>query len=65
MSWSDFFPFLRARRRRHPPPSSEPLRYGSDKRRRDRDLDEGGGPVEPNNPKGLSGGAAAALEFDD
>ncbi len=34
-------------------------------RRRRKDLDEGGVPVEPNKPKNLSGGAAAALEFDD
>ena len=32
---------------------------------RRRDLDDGGVPVEPNKPKNLSGGAAAALEFDD
>jgi len=30
-----------------------------------KDLDEGGVPVEPNRPKGLSGGAAAALDFED
>ena len=35
------------------------------RKRRDRDKDEGGVPVEPNKPKNLSGGAAAALEFDD
>jgi len=29
------------------------------------DLDEGGVPVEPDKPKNLSGGAAAALEFDE
>jgi hypothetical protein len=62
MAWSKFLPFLRARRRQHPPPFSEPLRYGG---KRPRDLDEGGVLVEPNKPKGLSGGAAAALEFDD
>jgi hypothetical protein len=34
--------------------------------RRDRDLDDGGVPVEPGRPRDLSGGAAAAaLEFDD
>ena len=33
--------------------------------RRPKDLDEGGVPVEPNRPKNLSGGAAAALEFED
>jgi hypothetical protein len=30
-----------------------------------REHDEGGVPVEPNRPDTLSGGAAAALEFDD
>jgi hypothetical protein len=35
------------------------------RRRRRKDLDEGGVPVEPNKPNNLSGGAAAALEFDD
>lgn len=35
------------------------------RRRRRKDLDEGGVPVEPDKPKNLSGGAAAALEFDD
>ncbi|MGI8610713.1 MAG: hypothetical protein ACR2KH_00320 [Sphingomicrobium sp.] len=35
------------------------------RRRRRKDLDDGGVPVEPNKPKNLSGGAAAALEFDD
>jgi hypothetical protein len=33
--------------------------------RRPKNLDEGGVPVEPNKPKNLSGGAAAALEFED
>jgi hypothetical protein len=33
--------------------------------RRNRDLDDGGVPVEPDRPRDLSGGAAAALEFDD
>ena len=41
-----------------------------ERRRRNRrggrkDLDDGGVPVEPNRPKNLSGGAAAALEFED
>ncbi len=31
----------------------------------DKDKDDGGVPVEPNKPNTLSGGAAAALEFDD
>ncbi len=35
------------------------------RQRRPKDLDEGGVPVEPNKPNNLSGGAAAALEFDD
>ncbi len=35
------------------------------RRGRRKDLDDGGVPVEPNKPKNLSGGAAAALEFDD
>ena len=30
-----------------------------------RDPDDGGVPVEPNKPRGLEGGAAAPLEFDD
>jgi len=30
-----------------------------------RGLDDGGIPVDPNKPLNLSGGAAAALEFDD
>ncbi len=33
--------------------------------RGDRDKDDGGVPVEPDSPKNLSGGAAAALEFDE
>lgn len=35
------------------------------KRRRGKDLDGGGVPVEPDSPKNLSGGAAAQLEFDE
>jgi hypothetical protein len=35
------------------------------RRRKDKDPDHGGVPVEPNRPNTLSGGAAAALEFDD
>ena len=42
-----------------------PPNFGKRRRRRDRDKDEGGVPVEPNKPKNLSGGAAAALEFDE
>ena len=38
---------------------------GRSRKKRDRDLDEGGVPVEPNKPKNLTGGAAAALEFDE
>jgi len=33
--------------------------------KRGRDLDDGGVPVEPNKPRNLEGGAAAALEFDE
>jgi len=35
------------------------------RRRRRKDLDDGGVPVEPNKPNKLSGGAAAALEYED
>ncbi len=35
------------------------------RRGKDKDLDRGGVPVEPNRPSTLSGGAAAALEFDE
>ena len=35
------------------------------RKKRGPDLEDGGVPVEPNRPKGLSGGAEAALEFDD
>lgn len=35
------------------------------RKKRGPDLEEGGVPVEPNRPKDMSGGAAAALEFDD
>ena len=35
------------------------------RRRRDKDLDDGGVPVEPDRPKTLDGGAAAQLDFDD
>jgi hypothetical protein len=42
--------FLHIRRRRRGP---------------DKDLDEGGVPVEPDRPKTLDGGAAAQLDFDD
>jgi hypothetical protein len=35
------------------------------RRKRDRDTDDGGVPVEPNKPSTLTGGAAAELEFDD
>ena len=34
-------------------------------RKPDRDLDLGGVPVKPNNPKGLSGGAAASIDASD
>ena len=45
--------------------------YDAQQRRRRRrpgrrkDFDDGGVPVEPNRPRNLSGGAAAALEFED
>ena len=35
------------------------------RRKRSRDLDDGGVPVEPNKPRNLEGGAAAALVFDE
>jgi hypothetical protein len=35
------------------------------RRRKGKDPDRGGVPVEPNRPNTLTGGAAAALEFDD
>ena len=35
------------------------------RRRRRKDLDDGGVPVAPDKPGNLSGGAAAALEFED
>lgn len=35
------------------------------RRRKDKDPDQGGVPVQPNRPNTLNGGAAAALEFDD
>ncbi len=34
-------------------------------KRKGKDLDLGGVPVEPNRPNTLTGGAAAALEFDE
>ena len=40
-------------------------RRGRNRPKRDRDPDHGGVPVDPNKPRGLQGGAAAALEFDD
>jgi hypothetical protein len=49
--------------RRHRPDYGfeEPKRFGRNKH----DTEDGGVPVDPNQPLGLSGGAAAALEFDD
>ncbi|MFL6862106.1 MAG: hypothetical protein ACJ8DZ_03810 [Allosphingosinicella sp.] len=35
------------------------------RRRKGKDPDRGGVPVEPDRPNTLTGGAAAALEFDD
>jgi hypothetical protein len=49
-------------RRRPRPPFDEPRRSP---KRKSGEHDEGGVPVEPNRPNTLSGGAAAALEFDD
>ncbi|MEQ7874616.1 hypothetical protein ABDK56_11495 [Sphingomonas sp. ASV193] len=46
-------------------PYEEPKRPYSSVTRRKRDLDDGGVPVSPNRPNGLSGGAAEALSFDD
>jgi hypothetical protein len=43
-------------------PFDEPKRSG---KRNNGEPDQGGVPVEPNRPNTLSGGAAAALEFDD
>ena len=59
--------------RRLPFPFRDALRIAEwaeaqDRRRRGRrrkDLDDGGVPVAPNKPRNLSGGAAAALEFED
>ena len=45
--------------------SSEAQERRRNRRGRRKDLDDGGVPVEPNKPRNLSGGAAAALEFDD
>jgi hypothetical protein len=41
------------------------LRRPGPGRKSSRNLDDGGVPVEPNRRRNLSGGAAAALEFDD
>ena len=38
---------------------------GRGKRKPKQDKDSGGVPVEPDRPRNLSGGAAAALEYDD
>ena len=64
---------------RHDPPRRRPRRriewigLGPDgaaldrmnRRKRRRDKDDGGVPVEPDKPLGLSGGAAAALDFEN
>jgi len=42
-----------------------PAYLRSRRKKRGPDLEDGGVPVEPNRPKDMSGGAAAALEFDD
>jgi hypothetical protein len=64
--WLQPFRDFLSRRRNRPVPFEEPRRRGGN-RKRGRDLDDGGlpMPVEPNRPPNLSGGAAAALEFDD
>jgi hypothetical protein len=41
------------------------LRSPLNRPKRDKDIDDGGVPVEPNKPNTLTGGAAAELEFDD
>ena len=41
------------------------MKFALLRRRRDKDLEEGGVPVEPNRPNTLSGGAAAPLEYDE
>lgn len=56
-------------RRRQPGRVSLPGRHmlawlKSRRHRRGRDDEDGGVPVEPNRPNSLSGGAAAALDFD-
>jgi hypothetical protein len=62
--WS-FWP-RRRRRSSFSEPIAPPYITGPRRRRkRDKDTDEGGVPVEPNKPNTLSGGAAAELEFDD
>jgi hypothetical protein len=55
------------RRRRLPPEPPLPpfLKRPGPRRKRGKDSDDGGVPVEPNRPNTLSGGAAAELEFDD
>ena len=45
--------------------AQEERRRRRQKPNRRKDLDDGGVPVEPDKPRNLSGGAAAALEFDD
>ena len=62
---------VRFRRRRRGPDKSHlwdkliPSYLGTRRKKGGPDLEEGGVPVEPNRPKDLSGGAAAAPEFDD
>ena len=53
------------RGRKHDPIRPPHYRIGPGRRRPRRDGLSGPLPVEPNRPDGLSGGAAAALEFDD
>ena len=42
-----------------------PAYLRSRRKKRGPDFEDGGVPVEPNRPKDMSGGAAAALEFDE
>jgi hypothetical protein len=54
-----------ARRQFEPGFEARVRKFWTRRPRGKRDLDDGGVPVEPNRPRDLSGGAAAAVEFDD
>ena len=62
---------VRFRRRAYRPNKSSlwdnllPAYLRGRRKKRGPDFEEGGVPVEPNRPKDMSGGAAAALEFDE